>query len=324
MKKDMPRRKLANDLIDCIPDEPDPNSVVEIPIHKIQPYHDHPFHLYTGDRLTDMVDSILTYGVLSPCIVQRLPDGKFEMLAGHNRLHAAEIAGLTTIPALVKENLTDSQAWEYVVETNLRQRSFFDLCPSEQAAVLALQYSRMANQGKRSDIQKELDILEGKVPAPQEGKRVRNSRNALAREYNMSGSSVARLLRVNYLIPEFKQQLDSGKMLLTHCVEISYMSEEEQTWLRDYLAAFTYRMDQATADALHERSRQGGLTRQALWDFLDMLSRERQKRPYKKVRVSTGLYQKYFRGQSDKEVEETVKKALEQYFQNNPGQDNHH
>ena len=98
--------------------------------------------------------------MLNPVIVLRLNESNYEMLSGHNRLHAAQLVGLTVIPALVKEGLTEDEALAYVIETNLIQRSFTDMKPSEQAAVLQLRFSKLTCQGRRNDILRELHILE--------------------------------------------------------------------------------------------------------------------------------------------------------------------
>lgn len=141
-----------------------PITVTVLPIEKIRMFQKHPFHLYEGERLDDMVESIKANGVLIPAIVRKIePDengSEYEMLSGHNRMNASRIAGKNEIPCIVKENLSDEDAWIYVVETNVLQRSFADMLPSEKAAVLALRYSKMFSQGKRNDIIAELKMLE--------------------------------------------------------------------------------------------------------------------------------------------------------------------
>lgn len=123
----------------------------EIPIDSLTPFKKHPFRLYTGERLDDMVESIRQHGVLIPIIVRRT-DGILEILSGHNRTNASKLAGRTTIPAIVHDNLSDADAWVYVIETNLLQRSFADMSHSEKAAVIALHHSKLFSQGKGSRI----------------------------------------------------------------------------------------------------------------------------------------------------------------------------
>ena len=129
------KRKVFNDAIDFLTADVPEGGVSMVSVDAITPFRDHPFKLYQGDRLNDMVESIKEHGILTPVIVRKLGSG-YEMLAGHNRHNAAKLAGLTEIPVIVKEDLTDDEAWIYVVETNVIQRSFSDLTISERIAVL--------------------------------------------------------------------------------------------------------------------------------------------------------------------------------------------
>lgn len=321
MKMNAPRRNIVHDVIDLIPvaEAPTGDKIVELPIDLIVSFHDHHFHLYTGERLNDMVDSIRCHGILVPVIVQKIAPNKYEMLAGHNRLNAANIAGLTTVPAIIKEGLSEKEAWQYVMETNLYQRSFDDMLPSEQAAILLLEYDKMSNQGKRNDIAKELAILDGTAPAPKDEEKGKstNSRKELAERYSMSSASVARLLRINYLITDFKLLLDAGKLSLLAGVEISYLKMEEQLWLNEFLGAYTYRVDKNAITMLRQRSKIGGLDKDSLWALLISLDKQKNENiKYQTVKVSKNLYQKYFKETSEKEIEEIMSKALELYYKN--------
>ena len=129
------KRRIFCDAVDLLAPEAPEGGVQMLSVDAIKPFHEHPFKIYQGDRLEDMVESIREHGILTPVIVRKLGSG-YEMLAGHNRHNAAKLAGLTEIPAIVKEDLTDDEAWIYVVETNVIQRSFSDLTISERIAVL--------------------------------------------------------------------------------------------------------------------------------------------------------------------------------------------
>lgn len=153
MKANEPKRKIFSDAVDLLGGgdvaTAAVGSVVEmLDINAIRPFRDHPFRLYEGERLEDMVESIKEHGILNPVIVRKMHYG-YEMLSGHNRQNAGKIAGLKEIPAIVKDNLPDSEAYVYVIETNLMQRSFSDLQISEKAAVLAERYDKVISQGKR-------------------------------------------------------------------------------------------------------------------------------------------------------------------------------
>lgn len=136
MKTTTTKRKAIADAVELLKDE-SPNApgniagVQLIPIEKVRAFKDHPFRLYEGERLDDMVQSVRDHGILNPVIVRKVYGG-YEMLAGHNRMNAAQIAGMTEVPAIVKKDLSDEEAYVYVIETNVIQRSFMNLAPSEK------------------------------------------------------------------------------------------------------------------------------------------------------------------------------------------------
>jgi len=154
--KDKKRLKSIDDLLLLDGSEtenqpPSKNTVVSVTLDKLTPFNGHPFRLYEGERLDDMVASIKANGVLVPIIARKTGDA-LEILAGHNRVNAAKLAGLDEVPAIIFENISDEDALMYVVETNLLQRSFTDMAHTEKAAVIALHHSKMFSQGKRNDI----------------------------------------------------------------------------------------------------------------------------------------------------------------------------
>ena len=163
MKANASKRKVFNDAVDLLTGgEPAAagKGVQMLPVDGIRPFHNHPFRLYEGERLDDMVESVREHGVLVPAIVRTVPGG-YEMLAGHNRLNAARLARLMEIPAIVKEGLPDAEAYVYVIETNMLQRSFNDLSVSERIAVLAERYDKVCGTKKREEILAELQALNG-------------------------------------------------------------------------------------------------------------------------------------------------------------------
>lgn len=199
------KRKVFGDAVDLLMGDMEevtmPRGVQMLPVKSIQPFHDHPFHLYEGERLDDMIASVKEHGVLNPVIVQKL-DAGYEMLSGHNRWNAAKLAGIKEIPAIVKTDLSEEEAYVYVIETNLMQRSFSDLAISEKAAVLKARYEKEACQGKRNDILEEIARLEGKeisITRGHDDHRLK-TRDMIGKEYELSGSSVGRLLKLNDLI----------------------------------------------------------------------------------------------------------------------------
>jgi len=142
-----------------VEDMKEAEGVKELPISSLKPYHDHPFKLYLGERFEDMVRSIKELGVIVPIIVRPKGEDKYEILSGHNRVNAAKTTGLETVPAVIKEQLTDEEAALIVTETNLIQRSFSDLCHSERAVALAAHHKTLKKQGARTDLLNELEKL---------------------------------------------------------------------------------------------------------------------------------------------------------------------
>lgn len=234
MKANAPKRKIF-DAVDMLTGEAPAQETAEamggiqmLPVEKIKPFHEHPFRLYEGERLDDMVESIREHGVLSPVIVWKKKNG-YEMLAGHNRLNAAKIAGLTEIPAIVKTELSEEEAYVYVIETNLIQRSFSELLPSERAVVLSERYEKISCQGRRNDIRREIEIMSGKKPTETCGHDVhKKSRDSIGEEYGMTGRNIARYMRVNQLIEPLKVMLDAGEISLVTAVDLSFLDEKEQ------------------------------------------------------------------------------------------------
>ncbi|MDF2923881.1 MAG: chromosome partitioning protein ParB [Paenibacillaceae bacterium] len=297
--------------------------IQSIPICKIRFFQDHPFRLYEGERLTDMADSIAKNGVLVPVIIRTIETDEngceYEMLAGHNRMNAALLIGLQQLPSIVKEKLTDEEALMYVVETNVLQRSFSDMLPSEKAKVLALRYSDMFSQGKRNDIIEELKklenpqyIKENPTCAPL-GHKLK-SRDLVAGEYGLSKNSVSRLLRIDKLIPALKQRADDDELPLRSAVHLSYLTEEEQNSVETKLAEAGYKVDMKKSELLREYS--GKLTPEQAGKIL---SGEATRRPRGQTpapfKLKYKVYTKYFSPQSKAaEVEEIIDKALEMYF----------
>lgn len=306
MKTNAPRRKVFTDAIDLLSDEPViavQNVQTLIPADKIVPFHNHPFRLYEGERLEDMVESIREHGVLNPVIVQKAEDG-YEMLAGHNRWNAAKIVGLSEIPAIVKENLSEEEAYVYVIETNLMQRSFTDLLPSEKAAVLAERYDKVLYQRHREEIVKELKELEGDSKGGHDVHHSKN-RDGLGEEYGLSGRSVARLLRVNELIPELKEKLDAGELNLVAAVQLSYATEEVQKVVAE--------IGKPVNKEMATKLREDGVNASDVAEIVSGTPKK-AKSASKAVKIPVDVYERYLKGQKPDAMEEIIVKALEAWF----------
>ena len=321
MKANAPKRKIF-DAVDMLTGDP-PAQTTEtatggiqmLPVDKIKAFHDHPFHLYEGERLDDMVESIREHGILNPVIVRKKGRG-YEMLSGHNRQNAARIAGLTEIPAIVKEGLSDEEAYVYVIETNVIQRSFTDLAQSEKAAVLSARYEKVISQGKRNDILREIEEIGGEDGTCGHDVHKSKSRDGIGEEYGMTGRNIARYMRVDKLIPPFKDRLDAGELTLTAAVDLSYLSEEEQ----EAVAGQETVLDGKTAKAI--RAAAGELTEGKLEEILHPVKASAQKK-MASVKIPAEVEEKYFSGLRAKEWTDLLIHALEAWFAGKEAADVH-
>ena len=287
----------------------------------IRGFRGHPFRLYEGDRLNDLVESISENGVLVPAIVRKIePDEngfEYEMLAGHNRQNAASLAH-RELPCIVKENLSDHDAWIYVIETNVLQRSFSEMLPSEKAAVLALRYSKMICQGRRNDIIEELKRLEN----PDEIRENKTcgidchkskSRDIVGAEYNLKGRAVANYLRINELSVALKIRIDDGEFTIAAAVQLSYLEQEEQQMVEAVLSESEYKVNEGKAVLLRECT--GKLTPERAEQILSgEFNRKPKKSTAAAFKVRPAIYKKYFTASiTQKEFDSIVDEARALY-----------
>lgn len=279
------------------------NQIKNIPISSLVPYHDHKFQLYSGERLEDMVESVKKNGILIPIIVQ--PYGEnYEILSGHNRTNAAKLAGLETVPAVIKERL--------LIETNLRQRGFDDLKISEQAAVLAMRHSKMFSEEKSRAINEELQKLDG-------NEHSKSKLEVTGEEYGMKKDSVARLLRVDKLIPELKPWIDSKQLAVRAAVELSYIPEEGQKLLYSIIKSpdngMLIKLDIRKAKQLREAYKNCEKLSKSKMTELLIGDYKAKKSEMKSLKLPSEFYLKYFDEDTEPEkVLMIIEKALENYF----------
>ena len=302
------------------------DGILFLPPQAIRPFREHPFHLYEGRRLMDLTESIKENGILNPVIIRKIePDERgyeYEMLAGHNRQHGAVMAGLEKIPCIVKENLSDRDAWIYVIETNVIQRSFMELLPSEKAAILSIRYSKVISQGKRNDIIQEIKALEDASELAEDktcGNDFHMSRNRdnVGKEYDLTGRMVANYLRIHELVPALKQRIDSGEITLSCGVVLSYLTDKEQEMTALVLEREAGRITRQNACELRRNAGalDEGLVRQIiLADEKQTAVKPEAQKPVI-YRIKPDIYKKYFAEQmSQKEVDRIVDQALALYF----------
>lgn len=294
------------------------NQIKQIPLDMLVPFHNHQFSLYDGERRDDMVESIRKNGVMTPIVCRPNPNGSdtYEILIGHNRWNCSKIAGLETIPAIIKEQLTEDEAQTYVDESNLIQRGFNDLKISEQARIIARRYSEMFSQGKRNDIINEIKMLNGENSAV-----TGNSREKVAEEYGLSRNTIARLVRISKLSDSILGWIDKGQLAVRAGVELSYLLAEEQEKLFEINSVddnMLMKISEAQARDLRVLSADGVLDEDKMLKVLSA----KKKKPDKKVSIDSTLYKKYFAGLSNDEIADTVAAALDMFFKSKEKGDN--
>lgn len=197
-----------------------PNEEVasEIEIEKIKGFQNHPFKVLDDEKMTELVESVKEKGILTPVLVRPTGD-EYEMISGHRRMHAAVLAGLTMIPAIVRE-MTDDDATIAMVDANIQRE---ELLPSERAFAFKMKMGAMKNQGRRNDL-----------TSSQNGPKSRAD-EILGEEVGMSRNQVQRYIRLTELIPELLELVDTKRILFTVAVEISYVPHDIQEWINEYI-----------------------------------------------------------------------------------------
>lgn len=272
-------------------------SVREIPLEEISDFPNHPFKVKMDESMADMAESVKQYGVLVPALVREKPEGGYEMIAGHRRKMASELAEKKEIPCIVR-NLTDDEAIIIMVDSNLQREQ---ILLSEKAFAYKLKLDAMKRQGKRTDLTSEPVAwkLKGKESAEILGQQVGESKD-----------TVRRYIRLTELITPILDMVDSGKIAIRPAVELSYLPKEQQTILLDTMQLEDCTPSHAQAIKMRKFADEGRLNEDVI---LSILSEEKgnQKEQFRmpKERIS-----KYFSpGTPAKQMEDTIVKALELY-----------
>lgn len=295
----------------------------EVDLSQLVPFSNHPFKLYQGERLNDMVESIKEHGIITPLIVRPLKDNRYEILSGHNRANAGKTAGLEKVPVVIKDGLTDEEAMLIVTETNLIQRSFAELAHSEKARVLTERHKAIKQQGKRIDLINEIESL-SKVDSLQENPtscqfdKKLESNEKVGQQYDLSSSMVSRYLRIDTLIDELKERLDNEKIPFTSAVDLSFLKEDEQEIVEVILNEYEFKVDIKKSNILKTLSQGRNFNYDKAYEVLSGKFFEKPKKKRKAIKLKPKLVNKYFKeNQSQNEIEETIEKALEMYFSQN-------
>ncbi|SCG83678.1 Stage 0 sporulation protein J [Proteiniborus sp. DW1] len=321
------KRKIIN-INDLFSDEEDilessDSGIKEIDLSQLVPFKNHPFKLYEGERLNDMVESIKEHGIILPLIVRPTDNGKYEILSGHNRANAATIAGLERVPAVIKESLTDEEAMLIVTETNLIQRSFSELSHSEKARILTERYNAIKEQGKRIDLINEIERLSNpydlqeNLTSGQVDQKL-ESREKIGNQYDLSGKTISRYLRIDSLIEPLKYRLDSEEIPFIAAVDLSFLKEDEQESVEGILKEKKFKVDIKKAAALKKFSQHRSLTEEKAFDILSGKYFDNPSKKPKSIKVKPKIISKYFsEDQNQKDIEMIIEKALELYFSQN-------
>ena len=197
-------------------------AAMDIEIYKITSFADHPFKVVDDEKMLELVESIRVNGVLSPVLIRPKGMDTYEMISGHRRLHAAQLAGLESIPAIIRE-LSDDEATIAMVDANIQRE---ELLPSEKAFAFKMKLEAMKHQGERAD------ITCAQIGHKLDGQR---SRDVIAEEAGVSRNQVSRYIRLTELIPEMLDLVDKKRLQFTVAVDISYIDKEIQRWLYEYI-----------------------------------------------------------------------------------------
>lgn len=296
--------------------------IVEVEIDKLIPFVNHPFKLYEGERLDNMVKSIKDLGIIVPIIV-RCKGEKYEILSGHNRVNAAKAAGFNKVPALIREKINDDEAILIVTETNLMQRSFTDMLYSERAVALFEHHKALKSQGKRTDVLKEIetmlkaDEIKGEATSRLLGEKF-TSADKTGRSFKLSGRTVSRYLRIYNLIKELKDRLDIEEIPFFAAVELSYLAEEEQNIVESVIAKNKFKINLNKSKLLRDDSEKKKLNTEVVCSILsgEVYKKIKFNNPVT-IKLKSKMLSKYFAPEVKKtEIEEIIDKALKLYFDN--------
>ena len=268
--------------------------VTNIPVEKLKPFPNHPFQVRDDDSMRETVESIKTYGVLQPAIVRPTKDGDYEILSGHRRKRACELAGRKTIPTIVRE-LDDDAAIIFMVDSNLQREN---ILPSERAAAYKMKMEALKRQGVRTDLTS--SQVETKLRSDQK----------VAEEAGESRAQIQRYIRLTELQPELQQMVDDKKIAFTPAVEISYLKPEEQKMLLDTISSEQATPSLSQAQRLKKLSQSGELTDDSMLSIMS-----EQKKPERNdLTIPADVLEKFFpRSFTPMKMQEVIIKLLESW-----------
>lgn len=268
--------------------------IQRLALSKLHPFKDHPFRVLDDDRMMETVESVKEYGVLVPIIARPMADGGYEIVSGHRRKRACELAGMNEIPAVVRD-LDDDEAVIIMVDSNLQREN---ILPSERAKAYQMKLEAIKHQGERRDLTSRQ--LVGKLEAA----------DLIGQDTGESGRQIQRILRLNNLEPPLIDKVDAGKLAFTPAVELSYLKPEEQQWLDTALENTQQTPSLSQAQRMKRESKQGTLSEQGI---MEIMTENKQTVPAKgSVVLPQEKLTKYFpRSYTTEQMEKVIFKLLD-------------
>lgn len=268
--------------------------VQEIPLSELHPFEGHPFKVLDDEEMQKTVESVRDFGVLTPAIARPDPDGGYEIISGHRRHRASELAGKETMPVIVRE-MDDDAAIILMVDANLQRET---ILPSERAYAYKMKLDALKHQGARTDLTS--DQVGPKLTAAEK----------VAEEANDSQTQVKRYIRLTELIPELLDMVDTGQIKFNPAVELSYLAHEEQ---KNFLEAMDYAQaapSLSQAQRIKKLAQEGNCTLDAMCEIMN----EMKKDELDKVTLKTSVLRKYFpKSYTNKQMEDKIIQLLEQW-----------
>lgn len=269
--------------------------IQRLALSELHPFKDHPFRVLDDDRMMETVESVKEYGVLVPIIARPMPDGGYEIVSGHRRKRACELAGLNEIPAIVRD-LDDDEAVIIMVDSNLQREN---ILPSERAKAYQMKMEAMRRKAGRPSKENSRQVVGNFEMA-----------DVIGKETGESGRQVQRFIRLNNLEPPLIDKVDAGKLAFTPAVELSYLKPEEQQWLDTALENTQQTPSLSQAQRMKRESKQGTLSEQGI---MEIMTENKQTVPAKgSVVLPQEKLTKYFpRSYTTEQMEKVIFKLLD-------------
>lgn len=275
-------------------------TIVNIPLSQLHDFPNHPFKVRDDEKMEETVESVKAYGVLVPAIVRQRPDGEYEIVSGHRRKRASELAGLSELPAIVRD-LDDDAATIIMVDSNLQREN---ILPSERAAAYKMKLEAIKRQGERRD------LTCTQVGHKLDGKK---SVQRVAEDAGESRSQVQRYIRLTELQPELQEMVDTGKIAMTPAVEISYLKPKEQELLLETIDSEQATPSLSQAQRMKKLSQVGGLNEDTM---LSIMSEQKKPEQSSNITLPGEKLRKYFpKSYTPAQIENTIFKLLDSWLQ---------